>query len=79
MTLLIGTVGAALLLIAFTLEKFELLQNNSFEYNMLNFIGAALLTWYALILNSVPFIVLEGIWALIAFWYLVRRLAIRPK
>lgn len=73
MTLVIGTAGAAFLLAAFALEKFGILKNDSFPYDVLNLVGAGLLTWYAFLLNSWPFIILEGIWALVAFSYFIRR------
>ncbi len=78
MTLFIGVIGAALLLVAFACEKFGILKNDSVPYDTLNLLGAGLLTWYAVLLNSIPFIVLEGIWALVAAYYIVRRLAGRP-
>ncbi len=78
-TVLIGSAGALLLLLAFGLEKFGVLHNESLPYNGLNLMGAALLTWYAAVLVSWPFIILEGIWALIAAWYVLKRLAGSPE
>lgn len=72
-TTLIGVIGAALLLIAFGAEKFKKLSNDSFTYDFLNLLGAGLLTWYAVLLNSTPFFVLEGIWTLVALQGIVRR------
>lgn len=76
-TLAIGTLGAALLLIGFALGKFGYLKNDSAGYDILNLFGAGFLTWYAVLLASWPFIVLEGIWALFALYYLLKRLAAR--
>ncbi len=71
-TLLIGAGGATLLLIAFIANAFKRLSENSKRYHFLNLVGAGLLTWYAVLLDSVPFIILEGIWTLIAGWHLTR-------
>lgn len=71
-TLLIGASGALLLLVGFALQKFGTIDGKSQTYNLLNFLGAGLLTWYSVLLGSWPFIVLEGIWTLVAGWYLVR-------
>lgn len=71
--LLIGALGAALLLAAFSLQKFGILSEKQMSYDFLNLAGAGLLTWYAVLLNSVPFVVLEGIWTLVAGWYLLER------
>ncbi len=73
-TLIIGAVGAGLLLIAFALSKFGVMSEKSAAYDLLNLLGAGLLTWYAVLLRSIPFIVLEGIWTLIAVWYVGKRL-----
>ena len=75
MTLLIGSVGALLLLVAFALEKFGVLKNDSSAYDVLNLVGAGFLTWYAFLLNCWPFIILEGVWALVALYYIGKRLA----
>lgn len=74
MTLFIGTLGAFLLLVAFCLEQFDVISDKSYAYDGLNLVGAGLLAWYAVLLGSVPFIVLEGIWALVAAYYIARRL-----
>ena len=77
-TTLIGAGGAALLLAAFTLNEFNILGGESRWYQLINLLGAALLTWYAILLHSVPFIVLEGIWTAVALWHFAR-LAQKPK
>ena len=74
MTLLIGTLGAVLLLIGFALEQFGVIGDKSYAYDGLNVVGSGLLGWYAAILGSWPFIVLETIWALVAAYYVLRRL-----
>ncbi len=71
-TLLIGILGAALLLVAFALDELDILADHSPGFNLLNLLGAGLLAWYAVLLDSWPFILLEGIWALIALRYLVK-------
>ena len=71
-TTLIGAGGAALLLVAFALSEFGILGGESRRYQLINLLGAALLTWYAILLHSVPFIVLEGIWTAVALWHFVR-------
>jgi hypothetical protein len=71
-TTLIGAGGAALLLAAFALNEFHILDGESRIYQVINLLGAALLTWYAILLHSAPFIVLEGIWTVVALWQFVR-------
>ena len=69
-TIIIGTAGMLCLLVAFVLDLFKKLDQDSVRYNLLNVIGAALLTYYAYMLRSVPFAVLEGIWGLFALYKL---------
>lgn len=71
--LLIGSSGAGLLLVAFSLQKFGVLSEKSLLYDLLNLAGAGLLTWYAVLLSSWPFIVLEGIWTIVAGHYFLNR------
>lgn len=76
-TTLTGVIGAAVLLVAFGANKFGKLKTSSFSYDLLNVIGAGLLTWYAVLLNSVPFFVLEGIWTLVALRSILQRFLAR--
>ncbi len=68
--LVIGASGMSLLLIAFVLNLFKKIMQDSIVYNVFNIIGSALLVYYAYILNSIPFIILETVWALFAFYKL---------
>jgi len=69
--LVIGASGMSLLLIAFVLNLFKKIMQDSIVYNVFNIIGSALLVYYAYILNSIPFIILEAVWALFAFYKLM--------
>ena len=76
---LIGVVGAVLLLAAFIGDAINVMEDEGFWYNLVNFLGAALLTWYAVLINSVPFIVIETVWALVGLRGLLKALAPRAK
>jgi hypothetical protein len=78
-TLLIGVSGATLLLVGFACQQFGSLKSGSVSYHMLNALGAGLLTLYSLLLHSVPFVVLEGVWMIVALWYLLRKLVGKEK
>ncbi len=65
-TTLIGVTGAVLLLIAFIGNEFKKLSVESWAYDLLNLIGAALLAWYAYLIGSWPFLLIEAVWALVA-------------
>lgn len=74
-TLVIGVLGAGLLLVAFVLNQFRMLDRESLTYDALNFVGGALLVWYAILLQSIPFLVLEGVWAIVSLRDVLLRLA----
>ncbi len=78
-TTFIGVLGAGILLIAFIANETGKLRAETFAYDLLNLVGAALLVWYALLLESIPFLILEGIWALVAFRDVFTKLAVRGK
>ena len=70
----IGFVGVALLLIAFFLNLFRLLSAESLPYLVLNLIGATLACTSSYLINFLPFVLLEGTWAIVAAGALVRRI-----
>lgn len=75
LSLVIGTAGATILLIAFTLNEIGKLEQDTLQYSLLNLSGAALVLTYAVMINSVPYMILESIWALVAGFDILRRLA----
>ncbi len=63
---LLGLVGAGLVLLAFILEQTHKWKDTDFKYDMLNLVGSAMLVGYAFFLSSYPFLVLNGVWALVS-------------
>lgn len=63
-TLIIGILGAAIILAFFLLEQTNKVNNKSLWYDGGNFIGSALLVIYAILLSSIPFLILNGVWAI---------------
>lgn len=67
MNLIVGIIGAMLILIAFLLDEFYKKYNSeTLPYNLLNFCGSALLIYYAYALQSWPFLVLNAVWCVAA-------------
>lgn len=58
-----GIVGAALILFAFLLNQLDLWHNDYLLYDVTNFVGSALLVYYAWDGASYPFLVLNTVWA----------------
>jgi hypothetical protein len=68
----VATVGVTLLLLAFVLNQRGVLAENSFAYLGLNFAGAGVAGAAAWMGGIIPFVVLEGVWAAVAGWGLLR-------
>ncbi len=73
----IGSGGVTLLLIAFFLNLFGWVESGARAYQVLNLAGAALACWASWMIGFVPFVVLEGTWAVVATVALVRGIATR--
>jgi len=69
---LIGFVGVALLLAAFLANLFRFLPADGHAYMGLNFVGAALACYSSYLISFMPFVLLEGVWALVALAGIVR-------
>ncbi len=67
-----GTTGVTLLLLAFFLNLFGVVQKENKSYILLNLIGAALACYASVLINFLPFVILEGTWAFVALFALVR-------
>ena len=70
---LIGTAGVALLLAAFLLNLLKRLRADGVAYSVLNLLGAALACYSSYLIDFLPFVVLEGVWAAAAAFALARR------
>ncbi len=60
--LLIGIAGATIILVFFLLNQFHKINRDSLVYDLANTIGAGLLLYYAFLIGSVPFMILNLIW-----------------
>lgn len=69
----INTIGVSLILLSFLLLSFKKVSSVSRIYNSLNFIGAGLACYGSFLIQAIPFIFLEGIWALVALYGLMKK------
>lgn len=74
----IGFIGVTLLLLAFFLNLMGKIKTDSLSYLLLNFLGAGIACLASVLLNYMPFVILEGCWALVSAVGLVK-LAIKNK
>jgi hypothetical protein len=61
-----GFIGVALLLIAFLLNLSGRLKKEQFIYLIMNLTGAGLACYASILLNYLPFVILEGCWTLVS-------------
>ena len=71
---LVGFAGVAILLVAFFLNLFRFAAADSWHYLTLNFVGATLACASSSLIDFLPFVLLEGTWALVAACALGRKL-----
>lgn len=69
---LISLGGAAMILAAYVALQRGRMTKDDRLFNALNFVGSALLTWVAVVDHRLGFIALEGTWALLSLWPLLR-------
>jgi hypothetical protein len=76
---IIGSLGVALLLVAFLLNLFRYLPQESRVYILLNVVGAGLSCWASFLIPYWPFVILEGVWCGVAIIALVKRRPVASK
>jgi hypothetical protein len=70
---LIGSLGVSLLLIAFFINLFGFVSTRSRVYILLNVIGAGLSCYASVLIEYMPFIILEGIWCFVGMAALIKK------
>lgn len=69
-----GFIGVSILLIAFFLNITNKIEKESYLYLIMNFVGAALACLASILMNYLPFIILEGSWTLLSFIGIINKL-----
>lgn len=69
---IIGTIGVGLILLAYFFNTFSLMQKDGKLFFCMNIIGAGLACYASLLINYVPFIILEGVWCVVSIAALVK-------
>ena len=68
----IGFVGVFQILLAYILNVLEKLKNKDLTFILLNLLGAAMACLASVLMNYLPFILLEGVWALVSLFSLYK-------
>jgi hypothetical protein len=70
----IGFIGVAILLAAFFLNLQNKISKDSLVYLLLNFSGAFIACLASVMLNYLPFVILEGCWTIVSLYGLIKYL-----
>lgn len=73
MSQLFQILGALLILVAYAAAQFQILDQKSYAYLLLNLVGSAILAWLAYAERQWGFLLLEGSWALLSIASLIAR------
>lgn len=76
---IIGSLGVTLLLVAFFLNLFKFVKEDNSAYIFLNILGAALSCYASILINYLPFILLEAVWCLVALFAFGKKMFVGQK
>ncbi len=62
----IGFIGVFLILLAYILNIFGKLERNDLRFILFNLIGAGLACYASVLMDYMPFVLLEGVWVLVS-------------
>jgi len=65
-TTILGIIGAMFILFAFILEQKKIWNSEMLKYDLVNFIGSAILIVYGILIKGYPFVILNSVWALVS-------------
>jgi hypothetical protein len=74
---IIGTIGVALILVAYFLNTERLIPVNGKLFYVINTIGGGLACYASWLISYWPFVILEGTWALVSIYGLMTAMRIR--
>lgn len=68
----IGFIGVTMLLVAYFLNLKDFIKKDSFNYLLLNVVGAGLACFASILLKYLPFIILEGCWTIVSLFGMIK-------
>lgn len=68
----LGALGVGLILLAYFLSIFSFIKKEGRLFFLLNIVGSALACIASVIIEYIPFVVLEGVWFLVSVLGLIR-------
>lgn len=68
----IGFIGVFQILLAYVLNVLDKIGKEDLSFILLNLVGAGMACYASILMNYIPFILLEGIWAAVSLVALVK-------
>jgi hypothetical protein len=68
----IGFIGVFQILLAYILNVLEKIRSNDLSFILLNLIGASMACFASLLMQYIPFIILEGVWSVVSLISLIK-------
>jgi len=75
----IGSTGVAMLLLAFFLNIFDIISKKGYAYIWMNLAGAGLACYASILLQYLPFVILEGVWSAVSAVAILKKYLIITK
>ena len=69
---IVGTIGVGVILIAYFMNIFSFIKKDGVLFYVMNIIGASLACYASILINYLPFIILEATWAMVSVLGLVK-------
>lgn len=63
---IIGTIGVGIILLAYFLNIFSWIKKEGILFYLMNIIGASIACFTSYLINYLPFVILEGTWAIVS-------------
>jgi hypothetical protein len=69
---IVGTIGVGIILIAYFMNIFSFIKKDGVLFYVMNIIGASLACYASILINYLPFIILEATWTMVSVLGLVK-------
>ena len=69
---IVGTIGVGLVLLAYFLNTTKMIPENGKFFFVLNILGGAISCYAAILIDFLPFTILEGIWTIVSIFGLIK-------
>ena len=66
-------IGVAMIMIAFILLSIKTISSEHPAYKWLNFVGAGFTCVGAYMSDVIPFVIMEAVWGIVAFYSIIRK------